>query len=189
MGGQLRKTSSSANHWKPGHEDIFEVLDGFVTSNGLWWSRCVGICTDGAKAMTGRHSGVVTRVQAVSPDATWVHCSIHREALADKGMPDGLKDILDTTVKMVNFVKARPLNSHVFSALQNDMGTDHVTLLQHTGVRWLSRGKVLTHFFKMRDNFKVFFRPHTFPLSDRLHDDEFRPRLVYLGDVFLAGMI
>ena len=56
--------------------------------------------------MTGRHSGVITRVQAVAPDATWVHCSIHQEALAAKGMPDSLKDVLDTTVKMVNFVKA-----------------------------------------------------------------------------------
>jgi hypothetical protein len=57
-------------------------------------------------------------------------------------MPDGLTDVLDTTVKMVNFVKARPLN--VFSALCNDMGSYHVRLLQHTEVRWLSRGKVLT---------------------------------------------
>ena len=59
---------------------------------------------------------------------------------------DSLKDVLDTTVKMVNFVKARPLNSHEFSALCNDMGIDHVTLLQHAEVRWLSRGKVLTVF-------------------------------------------
>ena len=58
-------------------EDIFKMLDTFVTSHGLMWTQCVGICTDGAKAMTGRHSGVVTRVQAVAPDATWVHCSIH----------------------------------------------------------------------------------------------------------------
>ena len=75
-----------------------------MTSNGLWWSGCVGICTDGAKAMTVRHSGVVTRLQAVAPDATSIHCSINREALAAKGMPDSLKDVLDTTVKMVNFV-------------------------------------------------------------------------------------
>jgi hypothetical protein len=86
-------------------EDIFNVLDSFVTSNGLWWSRCVGICTDDAKAMTGRHSGVVTCMQAVAPDATWVHCRIHRETLAAKGMHDSLKDALDT-VKMVNFVHA-----------------------------------------------------------------------------------
>ena len=87
--------------------------------------------------MTGRHCGVVTRMQAVAPDATWVHCSIHREALAAKGMPDSLK--VWTLVKMFNFVKARPLNSCVFSALCNDMGSDHVTLLQHTEVRWLSK--------------------------------------------------
>ena len=64
------------------------------------------------------------------------------ESLASKGMSDSLKDVLDTTVKMVNFVKARSLNSHVFSILCNDMGSDHVTLLQHTEER-----KVLTHFF------------------------------------------
>ena len=83
-------------------------------------------------------------MQAVAPDATWVHCSIHQEALASKGMPESLKDVMDTIVKEV---KARPLNSRVFSALCNDLGSDHVTLLQHTEVSWLSRGKVLTCFF------------------------------------------
>ena len=99
------------------------------------------------------------------------------------GMPDNLKDVLDTTVKMVNFVKARPLNSRVFFALCNDMGSDHVTLLQHTEVRWLTRDKVLTRFFELRDELKVFFTDHHFHLSDRLHD-EFLTRLAYLGDVF-----
>ena len=91
---------------------------------------------------------MVTRVYAVAPNATWVDCSIHLEALAAKGMPDSLKDVLDTTVKMVYLVKARPLNTRIFSALCNEMGSDHVMLLQHTEVRWLSRGKVLTRFFK-----------------------------------------
>ena len=145
---------------------MFKALDSFVTSNGLWWSRCVGICTKGAKAMTERHSGM----QAVAPDTTWVYCSIHREALAAKGMPDSLKDVLDTTVKMF---KARPLNSRIFSALCNDMGSDHVMLLQHTEVRWLSRGKVLTRFFKLKDKLKVLFTDHNCRLSDCLHDDEF----------------
>jgi hypothetical protein len=49
-------------------------------------------------------------------------------------MLDSLKDVLDTTVKIVYFDKARLLNSCVFSALCNDMGSDHVTLLQHAAL-------------------------------------------------------
>ena len=86
-------------------------------------------------------------------------------------------------MKMVTFVKARPLNSRVFSAC-NDMGSDHVALLQHTEVRWRSRGKVLTPFLELSDELKVFFTDHNFHLSDLLHDDEFLTRLAYLGDVF-----
>lgn len=56
--------------------------------------------------MIGQRSGVVTRIQVAAPDAMRVHCSSHREALAAKGMPDRLKDILDNIVKMVSFIKA-----------------------------------------------------------------------------------
>ena len=125
---------------------------------------------------------MVTFVQAVAPDATWVHCSIHWEALAAKGMPDSLKYVLDTTVKMVNFVKARPLNSRVFSALCNDMGRDHVTLLYNIQKCAGYQGAKYWHFFL--NELKVIFTNHYFHLSDHLHDDEFLTRLAYLGDVF-----
>lgn len=94
--------------------------------------KCVGICTDGAKAITGNHSGVVTHVEAVSPCAAWVHCSIHREALATKGMLGHLKEVLDDAVRIVHFVKARPLNFHLFSALCNEMAatTSHCYSIQ-----------------------------------------------------------
>ena len=79
-------------------------------------------------------------------------------------------------MKMVNFVKARPLNARVF------LGSDNVTLLQHTEVRWLSRGKVLAcFFFNLRNELKVLFAEHNFHLSECLHDDEFLTRL---GEVF-----
>jgi hypothetical protein len=97
-------------------------------------------------------------------------------------MPDSLKEVLDTTVKMVNFViKARPLNLCVFTALCNDMGRNHVTLLQHALV---IKGQSIDTFFLNREKgLQVFFTDHNFHLSDRLFD-EFLTRLAYLGDVF-----
>jgi hypothetical protein len=118
MGAKLRKTSSSANqdNRRRYFESTRQLCDIKWTWYLYWWHKS--------------HDRE-TVVEAVAPDATWVQCSIHREVLVAKGMPDSLKDVLDTTVKVVNFVKARPLYSCVFSALCNDMGSDYVTLLQH----------------------------------------------------------
>ena len=112
-------------------------------------------------------------MEAVAPDATWVQCSIHREALVAKGMPDSLKDVLDTTVKIVHFDKARPLNSRLFSPLCNDMGSDHVMLLQHRSPLIIKGQSIDTFFFKLRDELNVFFTDLNLNLSDCLHDDEF----------------
>ena len=61
-----------------------------------------------------------------------------------KKMPDDLKSVLDSAVKTVNFIKARPMNAHLFHVLCKEMGSEHVQLLLHTEVRWLSSGKVLS---------------------------------------------
>lgn len=107
------------------------------------------VCTDGAKAMTGSHSRVVTCVQAVASDATWVHCSNHWEALAAKGIPGSLK--------RANFVKARPLNSRIFTTLCNEMGIYHETVMlcteakyQHVSLKW----KMNWRFLLVTINFK-----------------------------------
>ena len=86
--------------------EIFKKVDDFMTSNEINWKNCVGVCSDGAAAMTGKHSGVVTQIQQVAPEAKFTHCSIHREALATKAMPTSLKTVLDQSVKFwINLLK------------------------------------------------------------------------------------
>jgi hypothetical protein len=118
-------------------------------------------------------------MQAVASDTTWVHCSIHQEALAAKGMPDSLKDVLDTTVKMqgpwtlvyfLHYAMIMAATMYHFYNIQKCTG--------YQGAKYLTR------FFKLRDKLKDFFTDHNFHLSDRLHDDEFLTWLAYLGDVF-----
>ncbi|CAK1554369.1 unnamed protein product [Leptosia nina] len=48
-------------------EVIFNVIDSHIKGKGIQWKNCVGICTDGARAMCGKNSSVVTRILEQSP--------------------------------------------------------------------------------------------------------------------------
>ncbi|CAM2118606.1 unnamed protein product [Caretta caretta] len=58
--------------------EVFKTVnDYFVNKCGLDFKFCVGICSDGAVAMTGRHSGVVTQMKALAPECKSMHCFLH----------------------------------------------------------------------------------------------------------------
>ena len=65
--------------------ELFKSLNDY-TSGKLHWSFCVGICTDGATAMTGRFSGFTSRIKEVSSECESIHCvsSIKKCWLAKK---------------------------------------------------------------------------------------------------------
>ncbi|KAK2727285.1 hypothetical protein QYM36_007954, partial [Artemia franciscana] len=86
----------------------------------------------------------------------WLHCIIHRQALASKRMNAHLHETLNEAVKVINFIKARPLNSRMFKLLCQEMGSEHQHLLLHTEVRWLSRGKILNRLFELRQEVHMF---------------------------------
>lgn len=166
-------------------EDIFHMVDSFVKENQLDWSKCVGICTDGARAMTGRFSGLVKRIQDKAPEAKWTHCGIHREALACKKIPASLDITLKNAVKIVNLIKARATNSRIFTAICKELGSEHETLLLHTEVRWLSRGRVVSRVFELRHEIELFLveQGHD-EYKQMLTDSLWVQRLAYLSDIF-----
>ncbi|XP_063302509.1 zinc finger BED domain-containing protein 5-like [Pelobates fuscus] len=164
-------------------EAIFETLDTYIKSKEMHWMNCVGICTDGARAMCGKKSGVVTRILKLSPNASWTHCSLHREALVCKNMGEDLKNVLNTAVKIVNFIKSKPLQSRLFEKLCEEMGSLHKSLLLHTEVRWLSRGKVLTRLVELREEVAMFLDGQN-DYAKSLYDEKFVLKLTYLADIF-----
>ncbi|XP_032376013.1 zinc finger BED domain-containing protein 5-like [Etheostoma spectabile] len=165
-------------------DEIFKVLNDFMRENNVDWGRCCGICTDGARAMTGRHSGLVKKVQEVAPAAIWTHCIIHRQALATKRMPQELHTVLDEAVKIVNLIKSRAMNARVFSILCKEMGAHFKQLLLHSEVRWLSRGKVLTRLCDLREEVLLFLAEINSPLVKHMEDMKWVAKLAYLSDVF-----
>jgi len=173
-------------------QDIFDSLDRFIRENGINWSKCVGLTTDGARAMSGKYKGLVSKVKEVAPLVEWTHCSIHREALAVKGMNPDLKSTLDDAVQIVNLIKAQSKNSRMFAVMCDEMGSDHKQLLLHCEVRWLSRGKVLSRLFELRDEVRLFLvklehdgkeKAKHF-LNDCLNDETWLIKLSYLADIF-----
>ncbi|XP_036358063.1 zinc finger BED domain-containing protein 5-like [Octopus sinensis] len=164
-------------------DEIFNTVNTYIRAKNLDWHKCLGICTDGARAMCSRNSGVVTRILELNPNASWTHCNLLRAALVSKHISDNFENVLNTSVKIVNFIKSKPLQSHLFEKLCEEMGSDHKSLLLHAEIQWLSRGKVLTRLAELREEVAIFLEDKS-DFAKYLHDKEFVLRLTYLADIF-----
>ena len=122
-------------------EEIFCITTKYLENGNLQWKNFISICTDGAAPMVGQNKGLVSRVKERNQNAIFTHCFLHRETLDFKTLPADLVLVLYDVVSMVNFVKMGPVKSCLFFLLCYEMGTEHATLLLHTEVSWLSRGK------------------------------------------------
>ena len=81
---------------------------------------------------------------------------IHRYTLACKTLPNFLKKVRSSVVKIVNFIKKSATTSRLFKQFCKEMDTDHESLLYYTAVRWLSKGIVVNRFFELRTEIKLF---------------------------------
>jgi hypothetical protein len=78
----------------------------------------------------------ISHVKGTAPECTRSHCTIYYHTFAVK-ISNALKTMLDG-VKIVNFIKSKPMNSRIFSALCNEVGGSYTTLLLYTVVQCLS---------------------------------------------------
>jgi hypothetical protein len=83
----------------------------------------------------------------------------------------------DEAVKVINFIKIRPLNSRLISQLCTDLDSENTTLLLHNEVRWLTRGNVLLR------EVHLFLRDVS-SLAKCFEGEEWLCRLAYLTDIF-----
>jgi hypothetical protein len=96
--------------------EIFNLVNNYFIENGISWDNCIDVCTDGGKAMVGKTAGAVSRIKAIAKNCSSSHCIIHSQALAVKNMPLSLKTVLDESVKIINFIKSRPLNMRLLGS-------------------------------------------------------------------------
>ena len=125
-------------------EDLFHAVTNCIERNGLLWNKLVSITTDGAAALTGKNKGLVklidTRIKESHPDHSLLsfHCIIHQESLCKSTLQ--LKHVVDPVVHAVNMIRARGLSHRQFQALLEDVEAEHIDVLYHNKVHWLSIG-------------------------------------------------
>lgn len=134
--------------------------------------------------MTGKHVGVVRRIKEVATDAEWTHCMLHREALVSKQMSTELNKVLNEAIKIINFIKSGALNSRLFYKLCEDNEQNVKSLLLHSEIRWLSRGKCLSRLFQLRLEVLEFLNNKNSDLKNYFCDSKWLMMLAYLVDIF-----
>ena len=167
--------------------DVFQMLIDFFDKTELSWIKLVGVCNDGAPAMIGANSGLISLVKQKNPAIQGTHCMIHKAALVSKTISKRVHEHMSVIIKVVNYVKSSAFNVRLFSKFCKDMDADHTSLLYHTQVRWLSKGNILSRIFELREEVKLVL------LAKQKHDlllafgkDGFSTYLAYIVDIFEA---
>uniref|UniRef100_UPI00358F06DC protein FAM200C-like n=1 Tax=Myxine glutinosa TaxID=7769 RepID=UPI00358F06DC len=166
--------------------DVLNMIKEFFTKHQLNLNMIGSICTDGAPVMLGNRSGFAALIRKEIPDVKITHCFLQRHALVAKALPPNLRKTLDVCVKIVNMIRGRVLNHRLFQLFCEEMGQEHTVLLYHTEVRWLSRGRVLSHVFELGEEIQQFLREQRQDIAEYFDSPEFVPMLAYLVDVFTA---
>lgn len=74
--------------------------------------KVISVTTDGAPAMVERRVGLIDLLMADNefPDFQAYHCIIHQQALCSKLTDYALQKVMDIVFKIINFIRANPLN-------------------------------------------------------------------------------
>ena len=142
-------------------EDIFACVENPFCTMELPWQKMVSVTTNGCPSLTGKNVGLLKKLsdRVAEVDCTreliFLHCIIYHQEVLCKKVLD-MKHVVDSVVKIVNFIKARGLNRKYFITLMEDCDSDHSGILYYTAVHWLSVRKVLRRVWDLKTEILLF---------------------------------
>jgi hypothetical protein len=74
----------------------------------------------------------------------------------------GIVRLRTKTTEFVFFIKQRPIESKLFKKLRENLDKEHTSLLLHTEIWWLSRGKVLNRVLELKGGLQDYFQRNAF---------------------------
>ena len=113
-----------------------------------------------------------------NPSLLIVHCVIHRENL----VAPKLHEVLYSAVNCINFIKGNSKTECMFHKFYEVNHLDHVRLLLHTEVRWLSKRNCLKRIMELFEPLSVFLNNKSEMIL--LMTTDGKAYLSYLVDIF-----
>ena len=107
---------------------------------------------------------------------------IHREVLATKKIDEELSAVLEDSVKIINYIKSRALNTSLFKNLCKEMGSDFESQLLRTDIRWLSRGRAFRRLITLKNEVMLFLSGNDSDLVKHFQNENWLSKLSYLSD-------
>ncbi|KAK4887827.1 hypothetical protein RN001_004098 [Aquatica leii] len=139
-------------------EDLFKVIDEFITKSNISYDKLVSLLTDGAPEMIGKEKGVVKRIRIKNAGLISYQCIIYQAALYGT-LSAALKGLMDSLVKLINFMKSHSALQHRhFKLCLSECDSAYSDLLQHNNVRWLSKGQVIEHSWLIKKQVTSFLQ-------------------------------
>ena len=120
-------------------EDLTQEVLKMTKKYQLDPKKLLGLTTDGAPAMVGKHKGFCkTFLEAFGAQKVVLnHCIIHQENLCNKVL-DGIV-IMKEVVYCVNYIRSRGLNHRQFKVFLKELDCDYPDITYFSSVRWFSR--------------------------------------------------
>ncbi|XP_077983943.1 uncharacterized protein C17orf113-like [Glandiceps talaboti] len=128
-------------------ETVADKMLEVLGDHGIEISKVMGLGSDGASVMTGRHNGVGVRLKRQNVYLIHVHCVAHRLALAAADASRSVKKITEykkTVNNIFNFFKYSATRYQRLRELNKILNTEDVlSLKEPCSVRWLSFGRAV----------------------------------------------
>lgn len=113
--------------------------------------------TSGAANIMGKKNDCLKLMKEEDPEILLMHCVIRMENLVAKNISPVPNEVLRSIIKCINAVSANSKYEHLqlFWEKQN---ADHLRLLLHNEIRWLSKENCMKRFIKLFDTL-ISYKP------------------------------
>jgi hypothetical protein len=140
--------------------ELFTAIKNFLTNLGLSLEKLVGIGTDGANNLCGKHNSLYTLLKAENPRLILIRCICHSLDNAASAAVEEMPAVVDFLCKEIfNWFSCSSLRRieyrRLFDALNN--GKNFHNFVQISSTRWLARYNAINTILQHWDELKLHF--------------------------------